>query len=143
MNRKFLKSIATINRSRNGFQVRRAHVGTTLRGKSHPVDRDDVSDILRDGKCAGDVDVIIVSAQDEVLAEVKVLLLAVTGDRLGESHPQAAPALRTFLPGRDLRDFEAGHHHEERRREIGPHRIPVEVGPIQRIPGRKDVVSVE
>src|ERR1051325_181338 len=93
----------------DGFQVRRAHVGTTLRGKSHPVDRDNVSDILRDGKSAGDIDVIIVSPQDAVLAEVKVLLLAVTGDRVGKLHPQAAPALRTFLPGRDLRDFEAGH----------------------------------
>src|ERR1041385_961475 len=52
----------------DGFQVRRAHVGTTLRGKSHPVDRGNVSDILRDGKSAGDVDVTIVSAHDEALA---------------------------------------------------------------------------
>src|SRR5713226_7180889 len=42
----------------DGFQVRRAHVGTTLRRKSDPIDRDGVSDILRDGESAGDVDVI-------------------------------------------------------------------------------------
>jgi len=40
----------------DGFQVRRAQVGTTPRRKSDPIDGDDVSDILRDGESAGDVE---------------------------------------------------------------------------------------
>src|SRR5436190_2233019 len=36
----------------DGFQVRRAQVGTTPRRKSDPIDGDDVSDILRSGDSA-------------------------------------------------------------------------------------------
>src|SRR5258708_16696174 len=80
-------------------------------------------------------------AQQEIVAEVEVLFLAMAGDCVGKPRAQSAPEFPTFLPGRDFGDLEAGHGHQEWRREVGPYRVAAEVRIVKRSPHRLQNVA--
>jgi hypothetical protein len=75
------------------------------------------------------------TTQQKVRPDVEVLLRAVTGDLGRKLSPQHAPGFSFFLPGRDLLDVEARHRHQERRVQIGPHSVAIEVGAVEGLQG--------
>ncbi|QRM33707.1 hypothetical protein [Microvirga sp. VF16] len=64
---------------------------------------------MRSKEAAGNVHLIIVTAEQEIGAKIEVLLAAVAGNLGGESRTQDPPKLIFFLPGLDFFNFEAGH----------------------------------
>jgi hypothetical protein len=68
-----------------------------LARQSNTVGLDIVEDQLRRIESAGDIDVVIMATQQQILAEIEVLNFAVGGDRGGESGP-AARATPAPLP---------------------------------------------
>ncbi|HZE14884.1 MAG TPA: hypothetical protein VE197_03785 [Mycobacterium sp.] len=53
---------------------------------------------------AGDVDAVVVAAQQEVAVEVELLQLAVAGERVGEMRLQSKPPLAVILDRIDFGD---------------------------------------
>src|SRR5258708_20627947 len=126
----------------NRFQTRPTQVHTAPGRKAEPIGLHNVVDIVRHRNSARHIDVVVVPAQEEIVAEVEVLFLAMAGDLVWKPRAQPAPALPTFVPGRDFGDFEAGHGHQDGRRQVAPVRIAVEVGTVKQIPHRlQDVAS--
>src|SRR5258708_7378371 len=127
----------------NRFQTRPTQVRTAPGRKAEPIGLHNVVDILRHRNSAGHIEVVVVPAQEEIVAEVEVLFLAMAGNRVWKPRAQPAPELPTFLPGREFGGLDAGHGQQEWRREVGPPRIAVEVGTVKQIPHRLQNVASE
>jgi hypothetical protein len=93
----------------NRFQMRAADVCSPLRGKAEPIGFDDVVYILRYRYSTGNLQLIIMPAKQEIVAEVEVLLPAVARDCVRESRAQASPTLSALLPRRNFGHLEARH----------------------------------
>src|SRR5262245_40018571 len=85
----------------NRSQIRSTQISTTSGREPKPVDLDDFADILGGGKITRHLDMVVVSSEQEIVPEIKVLLLAVACNVVGKSRTQAAPALVTVFPRRD------------------------------------------
>jgi hypothetical protein len=99
----------------NWFQIWSAHVRKALGWIAETLYLQNVVDILRGREATRYINVVVVSAKEEIVAEVEVLLFAVASDFVWKTHAQPAPKLTTFLPRRDFCDREAGHCPEEWR----------------------------
>ena len=84
---------------------------------------------------------VVMAAKEKVGAKVKVLLPAVARNvrRVGDA--EASPQFIIFLPGLYLLHRETGHREVERRRQICPKSIAVEVGSIENIPRSVEVLQ--
>jgi len=69
----------------NCFQMWAADVCSSLRGKAEPIGFDDVIYVLRYRYSTGNLQLVIMPAKQEIVAEVKVLFSAVAGDYVRES----------------------------------------------------------
>jgi len=85
----WLTSMDTMSSSGNSLPRRVAAVGPTLGRELDSLGLHDVVDILDRGEPAGDVDTVVVSAQQEVAAEVELLQDAVTGELVREVRLQS------------------------------------------------------
>src|ERR1700692_3380517 len=108
-----------------------ADVCSSLRGKAEPIDFDDLVYVLRYRYSTGNLQLIIMPAKQEIVAEVKVLFPAVAGDCVPESRPQTAPTLKSLLPRRHFGHLEARHCHQEWSRKVRPSRITIEVSTVK------------
>src|SRR5215510_15549055 len=117
------------------LQIRAANVGASPSGHLETLGLDNLVHVLRSRERSGDIHPVIMTAQQEVAAEVEVLVLRVTGILAREARPQSAPHLLAFGDGIDLADLEAGQCHEEGGRQVRPEGVAVEVGTMKRIPG--------
>ena len=79
----------------NWFQIWSTQVGKALGRKAETIHLHNVVDILRRRKSACYIDVVVVPAQEEIVAEVEVLFFTM-GSRL-ETVPAPAPRLVTLL----------------------------------------------
>jgi hypothetical protein len=75
-----------------------AYVGPALRRQLYSVGLDIGEHELRGGETAGDIDVVVVPPQEQILAEEEILNGTVAGDRAREERAQYAPGLDTFAP---------------------------------------------
>src|ERR1700738_2851642 len=113
-----------------------ADVCSSLRGKAEPIGFDDVVYVLRYRYPTGNLQLVIMPAQQEIVAEVKVLFSVVAGDCAREAGAQASPTLCAVLPRRNLGHLEARHCHQEWSRKVRPSRITIEVTTMKQVPGR-------
>src|SRR6202163_2736918 len=116
--------------------MRAADVCSSLRGKAEPIGVDDVVYILRYRYSTGNLQLVIVPAKQEIVAEIEVLFSAVAGDDVRESSAQASPVLGALLPRRNFGHLETRHGHQERSRKVGPSRITIEVSTMKQVPRR-------
>ena len=91
-------------------------------------------DKLRRRKPAGDVDSVVVPAQQQIIAEKEVLHPAVRRNRVRKFGAENAPCLVLFDPRLDLVDADSLLRQQERRRQIEPQGVSVEISAVQRIP---------
>jgi hypothetical protein len=127
----------------NRLQMWSSEVGTALSRKAESIHVYNIIDILRHRKAAGHIDVVVVSAQEKIVAKVEVLFFAMAGDPLWKLRAQPLPNFITFLPWRDFGDFESLHCHKEWRREVGPLSVAHKVHTVKRIPRRLHNVASE
>src|SRR5262249_22766828 len=95
---------------------------------------------LSGGEATGDIDAVIVAAELEFLVKEENLNLAMGVDRAGEKETQHAPCPLPLLPGRGLLDAESIHRKGKGSREVSPQGFAVEIGAMQRVPGRVHLV---
>src|ERR1700676_4783133 len=105
--------------------MRAADVCSSLRGKAEPIGFDDVVYVLRYRYSTGNLQLVIMPAKQEIIAEIEVLFSAVAGDDVRESSAQASPTLCVFLPWRNFGHLETRHCHQERSRKVRPSRITI------------------
>jgi len=115
----------------NCFQMWTTDVCSSLRGKAETISFDDVVYILRYRYSTGNLQLIIMPAKQEIVAEVKVLFPTVAGDYVRESSAQASPTLSALLPRRNFGHLEARHCHQEWSRKVRPSRITIEVSTMK------------
>src|SRR6202030_1313812 len=120
----------------NCHQMWAADVCSSLRGKAEPIGFDDVVYILRYRYSTGNLQLVIMPAKQEIVAEVKVLFPTVAGDYVRESSAQASPPLCALLPRRNLGHLETRHCHQEWSRKVRPSRITIEVSTMKQVPRR-------
>jgi hypothetical protein len=113
------------------FQVWPADVCSSLRGKAEPIGFDDVVYILRHWYSTGDLQLVIMTAKQEIIAEVKVLFSAVAGNCVRKSRAQASPTLRALLPRRNFGHFNAWRRHQEWSRKVRPSRVTIEISTMK------------
>src|SRR4030095_3111888 len=77
---------------------------------------------------------VIVSAHQPLLVEIEDLLATVGVEFAGEPDTDPVPELAAFLPGLELTDLESRPGEGERKRQIGPERIPTEVEHVELVP---------
>ena len=94
--------------------------------------------ILGRGEPSRSLHMIIMSAEKQVGAEIEILLPAMACDIRRVGHPKSSPQLITLVPGSDLLDSEVRHREMERCREVRPKSVPVEIRPIESVPGSID-----
>ncbi|MNE74061.1 hypothetical protein D3C80_1701110 [compost metagenome] len=95
------------------------------------------------GHAAAHIDVVVVAAQQKVIAEIEVLDGAVGCDAVGKVHPQMPPEFGPLLQWLDFLAGYARQGEQEGHGQVGPHRIAVEVGPVQRVPRRVFPMALE
>src|SRR5215831_17537458 len=98
---------------------------------------------LRSRKATGDVDLVVMSAQQQVVAEKEILNEAVSLDRPRKVRTQDAPRLSALLPWLGLLNSYVARPKKEGRREIGIERLAVEIGEMERVPGCVHLVTCE
>src|ERR1700730_3872708 len=91
----------------NCFQMWTADVCSSFRGEAEPIGFDNVVYVLSHRYSTGNLQLVIMPAKQEIVAEVKVLFSAVAGDCVRKSGAQASPMLRTFLPRGNFGHLEA------------------------------------
>ncbi|EFH82874.1 hypothetical protein [Ktedonobacter racemifer] len=82
----------------NRFQTWPTHLRTALGRKAKPTRLHTVVDIMRHRNSARHIEVVVVPAQEEIVAEVEVLFFAMAGDCVWKPRAQPAPELPAFLP---------------------------------------------
>src|ERR1700686_419896 len=107
--------------------MRAADVCPSLRRKAEPIGFDDVVYLLRYRYSTGNLQLVIMPAKQEIVAEVKVLFSAVAGDCVRESSAQTSPTLCALLPRRNFGHLEALNCHQEWSRKVRPSRVTVEI----------------
>jgi hypothetical protein len=127
----------------HGLAIRAAHVGAPPGGHLQALHVHVAVDVLGRREGAGNINVIIMTTQQQVRTEVEILVQAMAMDGVREAHAQAAPLLVPLGQRGDLCDPESRQGHEEGRIQIGPHGIAVEIGALQRVPGRVHLVVVK
>src|SRR5262247_1956130 len=125
------------------LQIRAANVGTPSRRHLETLGLDDLIHVLRGWERSGDIHLVIMAAQQEVTAEVEVLLVRVACVLAREARPESAPDFLAFGDGIDLADLEAGQCHEEGGRQVRPEGVAIEVGTMKRVPGGVHRMTVE
>src|SRR5262245_34483523 len=88
------------------LQLRAAQLGTPPSGHLDALGLDDLVHVLRSRERSSDVHPVVVAAQQEVAAEVEVLLVRVACVLARKARPQSAPHLLAFGDGIDLADLE-------------------------------------
>src|SRR5215831_5536510 len=83
------------------------------------------------------------SAKHQVVSEKEILNEAMSLDRPRKVRTQDAPRLCPLLPWLDLLNSYVAHPQKEGRREIGTERLAVEIGEMERVPGRMHLVTCE
>ena len=81
---------------------------------------------------------VVMSSKQKVRAEVEILLPAVTRDVRWVRDTEASPQFITFVPRCYFLDSETGHSKVERRCQVRPKSIAVEVSTIENVPGSID-----
>src|SRR6476620_7933914 len=99
-----------------GNAVRTAKIGAPFAGQAYAIGDDIVMNKLGGGKTAGDIDSIVMPAQQQVVTEEKILHPTMGSDRFGEFRPQHAPCLVLFHPRLDLINSDPLAREQERRR---------------------------
>jgi hypothetical protein len=92
---------------------------------------------------ARNIDIVVVGSEEEVITEEEVLQGAVRRYRPGESCADYPPRLAPFRSWLPLRHLDPVDRQQEGRGQVGPQRIAVELGPVQRIPGHRHLVARE
>src|SRR3984893_13806422 len=116
--------------------MRAADVCPSLRRKAEPIGFDDVVYVLRYRYSTGNLQLVIMPAKQEIVAEIDLLFSSAAGDDVRESSAQASPTLGAFLPRRNFGHLETRHGHQERRRKVRPSRITIEVSTMKQVPRR-------
>ncbi len=84
----------------NRFQIWPKQVGTALISrKAEPIHLHNVVDILCRRKSACDINVVVVPAQKEIVAEVEILFFAMASDLVWKTRAQPAPKLIMYYIG--------------------------------------------
>ena len=81
---------------------------------------------------------IIVAAEQKVGAKIEVLLPAMACNIRRVGHAKSSPQLVMLVPGSDLLNIKTGHRKMERSRQVCPKSVPVEIRPIESVPGSID-----
>ena len=111
-----------------------APVRPPLGGHPDAVGLHKIRNVLNGRESAGDVDAIVVPSQHQVRPEVELLQRAVAGEIRAELHLEAREFHAVLLDRVEFADGEPRQCEQKRARKVGPQRIAVEIGPLQRIP---------
>ena len=114
------------------------HICAPLCGKSDSLYGHGVENILGRCEASRGLHVVVMPAKQKVRAEVEILLPAVARDVWRVRDTEASPPLITFVPRFYCLDSETVHPKVERRCQVCPKSIAVQVGPIESIPGSID-----
>ena len=82
-----------------------AEIGAALSRKAESIYVNNIVDILRYRKAAGHLDVVVMSAQEKIIAKVEVLFFAMACDPIWKLRAQSVPNFITFLPWLDFSDL--------------------------------------
>src|SRR5262245_36463291 len=127
----------------DGFRPRAPRKSSAFGRKPKSVRPDNVVHVLRDRKPTGDLQPIVMTPEEKVRPEIEFLFRAVARDARRKPNAKSAPNLGALLPGLDLRHVETRHCHEERRRQVSPSRIAIEIRHLHEVPRRRQRVPDE
>src|ERR1700726_1787391 len=116
--------------------MRTADVCSSLRRKAEPIGFDDVVHILHYRYSTGNLQLVIVPAKQEIVAEIEVLFSAVAGDDVREFRVYSPTKRAAPLPRGYFGHLETRHGHQERSRKVRPSRITIEVSTMKQVPRR-------
>src|SRR5262245_53030274 len=102
-----------------------------------------VRDVLYRRGTAGHVDVVVVAPDQPLTVEVEGLFGAMRRDGRRKLHAKTTPGLGFFLPWLDFLRLDSWQGEEERRVQIGPHRVAGKVRQLQVVPRRLERMSLE
>ena len=94
-------------------------------------------------RSTGDLQQIVMTPQEKVRPEIELLFRAVAREARRKPNAKSAPNLGALLPGLDLRHVETRHCHEERRRQVSPSRITIEIRHLHEVPSGRQRVPDE
>src|SRR6185295_4897657 len=94
----------------------------------------EVRNILDGRESACNFDTVVVSCEEQVRPEVELLKRAVAGEVRTEPHLEAGEFEAILVDRFEFADRETRQRKQKRARQVGPQRIAVEIGALQRIP---------
>ena len=137
----------TVNRHHELVEHRPAVVAAPVGpsfGRHHDaVGVHEVRNVLNRQEAARDVHAVVVARQQQVGPEVELLQRAVADEAVGNRELQAGQCSAVVFDRVELAHREPRQRQQERACQVRPQRVAVEVGPLQRIPRRVEVVAFE